>query len=77
MSIDLRSKAVGLSAVLWFACTTVDPPPLDDEERAVQQAPHIDPRRSGDAGCPSITSRPSTDATTSKRAEVALRTTSR
>lgn len=48
MLVDLRSKAVGLSAalVLVGACTDADPPPLDDVARDVQQVPHIDPRRS-------------------------------
>jgi hypothetical protein len=46
MSIDLRSKAVGLSAVFVLACTAADPPPLDDQASAVQQVPRIDPRRS-------------------------------
>jgi hypothetical protein len=58
MSIDRRSKAVGLSAVFVLSCAAADPPLLEDETRAVQQEPpappvppvpqpiRIDPRRS-------------------------------
>ncbi|KAB2897602.1 MAG: hypothetical protein F9K40_12615 [Kofleriaceae bacterium] len=53
MSFDLRSHATGLSAAVVLgcagalgACVTADPPPLDHERQAAQQAPHIEPRRS-------------------------------
>lgn len=48
MLVDLRSNAIGLSAVLLAAgaCVAADPPPLDDERQEVQPAPHVDPRRS-------------------------------
>src|SRR5690606_31044972 len=53
MNFALRSHATGLSAALALgcagalgACVAADPPALDEERQAAQEAPHIEPRRS-------------------------------